>query len=212
MLGWRSHVEALVKFTELDWANWQPRETATLMFIRMDGMVLLIRKLKGMGTGLINAPGGRVDAGETPEEGAIRETQEELCVTPLGVQEAGVLNFRFTNGYSLRCHVFTASSYEGVPSSTAEAIPLWMDERDMPYGQMWADDRLWYPLVLEGRRFNGRFLFEDGIMIGAEMDVEPGQGHMPEGSAKADLKIPTSDPAPDGYEGPAAQTSSNAKE
>ena len=193
-----------MKFTELDWSEWKPKETATLMFVRMDGMVLLIRKLKGMGAGLINAPGGRVDPGETPEQGAIRETQEERRVTPLGVKEAGVLNFRFTNGYSLRCHVFTASAYEGVPSPTPEAIPLWMDERDMPYGQMWADDRLWYPLVLEGRRFDGRFLFDDGVMIGAEMDVEPAAAGGAGGggaSAKPDLKIPTSEPAPDGYEG-----------
>jgi len=163
----------LKKFTEMDWSKWEPRETATLMFIRMDGMVLLIRKLMGMGAGLINAPGGRVDPGETPEEGAIRESQEELLVTPIGVKKAGELAFQFRDGYSLRCHVYTATSYEGVPTQTMEAIPLWVDEREMPYGQMWADDRLWYPLVVEGRTFSGRFLFDEGIMLGSEMDVEP---------------------------------------
>jgi len=162
-----------VKFTAIDWPNWQPRETATLMFVRMDGMVLLIRKLQGLGAGLINAPGGRVDPGETPEQGAIREAQEELRVVPLGVRKAGELAFQFTDGYSLRCHVYAASSYEGVPTETPEAIPLWIDERDMPYGQMWADDRIWYPLLLQGRTFHGRFLFDGGIMLGCEMDVAP---------------------------------------
>lgn len=160
-----------MKFTEMDWTSWTPKETATLMFVRMDGMVLLIRKLKGMGAGLINAPGGRVEPGETPEAGAIREAQEELHVTPVDVRKAGVLSFQFTSGYSLRCHVYTASSYEGIPTETDEAIPLWIDEREMPYGQMWADDRLWYPLVLENRPFSGRFLFDDGIMLGCELDV-----------------------------------------
>ncbi len=162
-----------MKFTEMDWESWTPRETATLMFVRMDGMVLLIRKLMGMGAGLINAPGGRVDPGETPEQGAIREAQEELHVTPVGVQQAGVLAFQFMDGYSLRCYVYTATSYEGVPTETKEAIPLWIDEREMPYGQMWADDRLWYPLVMQGRPFSGRFLFDQGIMLGCELDVEP---------------------------------------
>jgi len=83
-----------VKYTAIDWSKWQPRETATLMFVRMDGMVLLIRKLMGMGAGLINAPGGRVDPGETPEQGAIRESQEELHVTPIGVKKAGELAFQ----------------------------------------------------------------------------------------------------------------------
>jgi 8-oxo-dGTP diphosphatase len=173
VLSSRPESRSIVKFSEIDWSTWVPRETATLMFVRMDGMVLLIRKLMGMGAGLINAPGGRVDPGETPEQGAVREAQEELHVTPIGVKEAGVLAFEFTDGYSLRCHVYTASSYEGVPTQTDEAIPLWIDEREMPYSQMWADDRLWYPLVLQGRKFSGRFLFDESIMLGCELDVEP---------------------------------------
>ena len=163
----------MVRFSDVNWENWQPRETATLMLVRMDGMALLIRKLTGMGTGLINAPGGRVDPGETPEEGAIREIQDELHVTPFGIHKAGELWFEFTNGYSLKCHVFTASSYEGVPTETVEAIPMWVDERDMPYSQMWADDRLWFPMLQQGRYFSGRFLFEDEIMLGCDFAVEP---------------------------------------
>ena len=162
-----------VKYADVNWATWQPQETATLIFVRMDGMVLLIRKLQGMGAGLLNAPGGRVEPGETPLQGAIREAREELCVTPFNPQVAGVLEFEFTDGYSLRCHVFTASSYDGIPTETAEAIPLWIDEREMPYNQMWADDRVWFPLILAERKFRGRFLFEAEQMLGCEMDVEP---------------------------------------
>ncbi len=165
-----------MKYSEIDWATWQPRETATLMFVRMDGMVLLIRKKLGLGAGLINAPGGRVDPGETPAQGAVREAQEELHVTPEGIAKAGELAFQFADGYSLRCHVYTATSYTGVPTETAEAIPLWIDEREMPYGQMWADDRLWYPLLLQGRQFSGRFLFDEGIMLGCEIETEAGPG------------------------------------
>ncbi|HHX97616.1 MAG TPA: 8-oxo-dGTP diphosphatase [Lentisphaerae bacterium] len=168
-----SGVKFFVKYADVNWATWRPRETATLVFVRMDGMVLLIRKLQGMGAGLLNAPGGRVEPGETPLEGAIREAREELHVTPFNPQEAGVLEFEFTDGYSLRCHVFTASSYDGVPVETEEAIPLWIDEREMPYNQMWADDRVWFPLVLAGRKFRGRFLFEGEQMLGCEMDIEP---------------------------------------
>ena len=151
--------------------TWEPTETATLMFVRTGGKVLLIRKLKGMGKGLINGPGGRIEKNETPEQGAVRETQEELHVTPKDIQKAGELWFQFTDEYSLRCHVFTARGYEGTPASTDEAIPLWWEEDDMPYGQMWADDRIWYPLMVEGRNFVGRFLFAGDIMLGCEMDV-----------------------------------------
>ena len=107
-----------MKFSGIDWPNWAPRETATLMFVRMDGMVLLIRKLKGMGAGLINAPGGRVDPGETPEQAAVREAQEELHVTPIGVRKAGELAFQFTDGdqgcmsrEEMLFHVITHGAY-----------------------------------------------------------------------------------------------------
>ena len=193
-----------MKFTDIDWKSWKPVETATLMFVRMDGMVLLIRKLKGMGKGLINGPGGRVDAGEMPAEGVVRETQEELKITPVDVKEAGVLHFQFTSGYSLRCHVFTASGYDGTPSQTPEAIPLWVDEREMPYSQMWADDRIWYPLILQGRYFVGRFLFDSGNLVGCALDIEgvrPLDGRDPDDPY---LTVPeTAEATPDNYEGDA---------
>ena len=46
----------------------------------------------------------------------------------------------------------------------------------MPYSQMWADDRLWYPLVLQGRLFSRRFLFDESIMLGCEIDVDLSSG------------------------------------
>ncbi|RKX74483.1 MAG: NUDIX hydrolase, partial [Spirochaetes bacterium] len=57
-------------------ATWKPVEEAVLCFIRdrKEEKVLLIHKKTGLGAGLINAPGGRIDPGETPEEAAVRET------------------------------------------------------------------------------------------------------------------------------------------
>ena len=68
--------------------------------------------------------------------------------------------------------VFTATAYEGTPTETAEAIPAWIDKDKIPYEKMWADDRLWLPLLLEGRRFTGRFLFDKDAMLGYEVSTE----------------------------------------
>ena len=59
----------------MDWQNWQPRQYANLCFIVKDGRVLLIRKKRGLGAGKINAPGGKLESGETALGAAIRETQ-----------------------------------------------------------------------------------------------------------------------------------------
>ena len=155
-------------------ANWSPRERATLMFVVKDGQVLLILKKRGLGAGKVNGPGGRLDPGETPEQCAIRETQEELCITPTGVTFAGELMFQFTgdnklSGHSIHGYVYRADDYEGTPTETAEATPLWTPVDAIPYEKMWQDDALWMPLMLERRPFVGRFLFDDDRMLWHEV-------------------------------------------
>lgn len=162
-----------IRMAEIDWAHWKPVERATLLFVLRDGKVLLIDKKKGLGAGKINGPGGRVDPGQTPRQAAIREVREELLVTPTGVKEAGELLFQFTNGHSIHGYVFTATGCEGEPQETGEAVPMWIPVDELPYHRMWADDRVWMPLMLAGRKFTGRFLFDDDQMLGCEMVLGP---------------------------------------
>jgi 8-oxo-dGTP diphosphatase len=149
----------------IDWAAWQPTESAVLTFIEEGDNLLLIHKKRGLGAGLFNAPGGRIDPGETPEQAAVRETEEEICVTPSGLNKAGILDFAFTDGYSLRCHVFKTKVYTGTPAETAEAIPSWFNKDHLPYGRMWSDDRVWIPLMLANRPFTAQFIFEKELML-----------------------------------------------
>jgi 8-oxo-dGTP diphosphatase len=157
----------------IDWASWQPVDTAVLTFIRREGQLLLILKKRGLGHGKFNAPGGRLEAGETPEQAAVRETQEEVKLTPLNLCFAGQLDFAFVDGYSLRCHVFTSDACEGTPGETDEAVPFWCDETEIPYGRMWSDDRLWIPLMLQGRRFEAQFIFDSDLMLWHVLRVAP---------------------------------------
>ncbi|HNX36290.1 MAG TPA: 8-oxo-dGTP diphosphatase [Kiritimatiellia bacterium] len=163
----------------IDWTMWRPVDTAVLMFIRRGGQVLLIVKKRGLGHGKINAPGGRLEPGETLEQAAVRETQEEVGLTPFNPRGAGRLDFAFTDGYSLRCHVFTADAYAGILTETDEADPFWCDEADIPYERMWADDRLWIPLMLEGRRFDAQFVFDGDRMLWHTFQAEQNPSRTP---------------------------------
>ncbi len=147
------------------WIDWIPRERANLCFIVKDGRILLIRKKRGLGAGKINGPGGKIEPGETALEAAVRETQEEIGVTPLRVEERGVLHFQFTDGYSLHCVVFMAEDLAGEPIETDEAAPMWVRLEEIPYGEMWADDRHWLPLALAGKCFDAWFEFDGDRMI-----------------------------------------------
>jgi len=160
------------RLEEIDWSSWKPVDKATLLFVLRDSEVLLIRKRRGLGAGKINAPGGRLDDGESPRAGAIREVQEEVCVTPLDPDHCGELLFQFVDGYSIHVWVFLAADHQGEACTTDEAIPLWTPLDEIPYDEMWADDREWVPLMLAGKRFFGRFIFDGDRMLDHEVEVE----------------------------------------
>ena len=157
------------RVAEVDWERWQPQQRATLLFVVRDGRILLIDKKRGLGAGKVNGPGGRLEGEETPLQAAIRETREELRVTPLGVRACGELRFQFVDGLSIHGFVFTAADCDGEPQETDEARPFWAPLDAIPFDRMWADDRLWFPLMLAGSSFDGRFLFDGDEMLGWEL-------------------------------------------
>ncbi len=159
--------------TAIDWATWQADDLATLCFVFEGDQVLLIRKKRGLGAGKINAPGGRIDPGETPLQCAIRETQEELHVTPMEPRLCGEHRFQFVDGYSLHVWVYAARSHEGTATETDEAIPLWSSVDAIPYEEMWADDVLWIPHMLADRRFDGRWIFDGDAIVDHVLEVHP---------------------------------------
>ncbi len=133
---------------------------ATILFIIHDGNVLLIEKKRGLGAGKINGPGGKIDPGETPMAAAIRETQEELLVTPLAPRKLGELQFSMSDCPDIHCHVYRADAFSGTPTETDEAVPVWTPLEEIPYHRMWEDDQYWLPLLLNNQNFLGRFIFE----------------------------------------------------
>ncbi|MGI8889485.1 MAG: 8-oxo-dGTP diphosphatase [Chthoniobacterales bacterium] len=161
-----------------NWATWQPRVRANLCFIVRDREILLIRKKRGFGAGKINGPGGKVDPGETPLESALRETYEELGIQPLEAEQRGELYFKFRDGYSLHCAVFLAHHFHGEPRETDEAVPLWTPLDQIPYDDMWADDRHWLPLLLGGAHFRGYFEFDGERLLHREIMVKENQAYV----------------------------------
>ena len=149
----------------IDWAQWKPTEYANLCFVIRDGRILLIRKKRGLGAGKINGPGGRLEVGETALAAGIRETREEIGVTPTGMEQVGELFFQFLDGYKLHVAVFAASGSEGELIETDEATPLWTDVDKIPYDEMWQDDPYWLPLAVERQRFRGFFVFDGDRLL-----------------------------------------------
>jgi 8-oxo-dGTP diphosphatase len=146
-------------------------ERAVLVFLLRGSEVLLIHKLRGLGMGKINAPGGRLEAGESWLEAGARELQEETLMSFTTAQEVAALDFVFTNGYHLDVRAFVASGAQGTPHPTEEADPFWCRLDAIPWNRMWKDDALWLPHALGGLYVRASFLFEDDAMLSAKCRV-----------------------------------------
>jgi 8-oxo-dGTP diphosphatase len=156
---------------DIDWPNWQAKDPATLVFVIRDGRILLIRKKRGLGRGKVNGPGGKLDPGENAEQCATRECHEELGIRVRDLECMGEHKFQFVDGYSIHCWVFRTFEFEGKAVETSEAVPLWTSLDDIPYDEMWEDDRIWLPLVIEGRSFSARWVFDSDRMLDHEINI-----------------------------------------
>ncbi|MFH1420379.1 MAG: 8-oxo-dGTP diphosphatase [Candidatus Aenigmatarchaeota archaeon] len=132
---------------------------ATLCYVVKDGKVLLIKKKRGIGAGKFNGPGGRIEEGEDVISSAVREVKEELGITPMNVELIGLNKFTINRSPFMDVYVLKASDFIGEPRETDEAIPHWFDVSALPFDNMWKDDPFWMPLMLEGKRFMGKFDF-----------------------------------------------------
>lgn len=159
-------------FDAIDWSAWRPDLHATLLFVVREGRILLIEKKRGLGAGKLNGAGGKLDPGETPLEAAVREFEEELGARPLDPVHVGQVAFAVTEGEGIQIHVFRSEEMEGVPVETDEAVPFWAPLDDVPYDRMWEDDRYWLPLVIEGRTFDVKTLFDGDRMLGYHLEAD----------------------------------------
>lgn len=139
-------------------------QIATWCFLlKGENEVLLAMKKRGFGEGFWNASGGKVKLDENPDEAAVREAMEELKVGVSELTQVANIEFYFLNKpeWGQRVIGFTTRKWEGEPEETEEMAPRWFKYEEIPYDQMWADERIWLPMVLEGKKIEGEFLFGD---------------------------------------------------
>ena len=150
-------------------------KTVTLLFLRRNDEVLLAMKKRGFGTGKWNGVGGKVEEHEHVRAAIIRECQEEITVTPHKPVLMGRLHF-----YDLRdpdfyhdCHIFVADKWEGEPAETEEMRPRWFHRDGIPYNNMWADDIIWLPHLLNDKTFEGSVTLDGDDIHHHDITIKP---------------------------------------
>lgn len=135
----------------------------TLLILRKDNKILLARKKRGFGFGKWNGVGGKVEEKETPEEAMIRETQEEISVTPIEYEKIGIIRFVEYVKEELTTndmHLYIATKWQGVPKESEEMQPKWFSINNLPWEEMFSDDKYWLPLVLKGKKLDAFFEYD----------------------------------------------------
>ncbi|MCK9393709.1 MAG: 8-oxo-dGTP diphosphatase [Candidatus Paceibacterota bacterium] len=138
------------------------RKVFTLCFIKKNNKILLGMKKRGFGEGKWNGFGGKVEDGESIEDGAKREFEEECGLRVSQLKEVGIINFNFLDsGQELEVHIFVVENYSGKVIETEEMFPKWFDFNDIPFDNMWLDDPFWLPMFLDDKHFKGVFVFKN---------------------------------------------------
>ena len=150
-------------YENIDWDSWEPQEKGVVVYIsdKKNKKLLLMNKKTGLGKGKVNAPGGRLEKGESFRDAVIRECQEEVFITPINPEKRAELYFQFTSGYALYGEAFFTDSWEGEAKESSEADPFWCDMDKIPWDSMWEDDRHWLTSALNGKKIRGYFVFDD---------------------------------------------------
>lgn len=138
------------------------KQHCSLLFLRREGEILLAMKKRGFGKGKWNGAGGKVEPGETTLQAAIRETEEEIGVTPREPRKVAEIDFYITTepDFNNYAHVYVADAWDGVPHETEEMRPQWFVLDAIPYPEMWGDDIAWLPEVLAGKRFKASYTLD----------------------------------------------------
>lgn len=56
--------------------------------------------------------------------------------------------------------VFLCDNWKGIPKESEEMAPKWYKKDKLPFANMWPDDPLWLPKVLNGEKLHAEFAFD----------------------------------------------------
>ncbi len=137
---------------------------ATLVEIIKGDKILLKRATRGISKGKWNGLGGKIEAGETPEQSATREVFEESGLKVKNLFHHGVIGFHNVgkDKTELYGHIFSTRDFSGQMREKGDdgGELKWFPINAIPLGEMWEDDKYWFPHMLEMKKFDADFYFE----------------------------------------------------
>lgn len=139
----------------------------TLAYIVEDGRVLMLHRNKRRGDvhwGKYVGAGGKLEKGENPHQGMLREVEEETGLQVLKDTLVGTLFFpNFDGENDIFSYVYRIEETRGTPRENHEGELVWIKLEDVCKLPLWEGDRIFLPWIFEkGPFFEGIFNYEKG--------------------------------------------------
>ncbi len=138
---------------------------ATLCYVRQKDRTLMLyrnRKPNDTHRGKWNGLGGKLEAGETPEDCVIREVKEESGLDVASMKLKGVITFPMFDGIDdWYVFVYLIGEFSGELIDSPEGELAWIENDHLLELNLWEGDQFFLPWLDQDRFFSARFVYHN---------------------------------------------------
>jgi len=178
---------------------------ATLCYVQKPGQTLMLHRVKkknDMHQGKWNGLGGKLEAGESPEECAVREVWEESGLTCRTPRLRGFITFpAFDEIDDWYTFLYTLDDFEGALIDSPEGNLAWIENERLLELNLWPGDRIFLPWVFQDRLFSAKFVYDKGEFVSYEVTFYGADGGISYEAATHQKELPGFG-KPDNFAGP----------
>lgn len=141
---------------------------SVLCYLERDGQYLMLyrnKKKNDINAGKWIGVGGKLEAGESPEEALLREVKEETGLTLTNYRRRGLVTFS-ADGYTEYMHLYTADTWSGTLTDCDEGELRWIPKTDVPNLPLWEGDMHFLKLLTaDGPYFSMKLRYENDQLV-----------------------------------------------
>lgn len=141
---------------------------ATLCYVidKYNNSTLMIHRIKKENDyheGKWNGLGGKFEAGESPEECAVREIKEESGLIVKSLRLCGFITFPNFDGIEdWYVFIFTVNDFEGTLIDSTEGKLEWIANNKVTELNLWEGDKIFLEWLYHDNFFSAKFNYENG--------------------------------------------------
>lgn len=141
---------------------------ATLCYVinRKDETTLMIHRTKKKNDyheGKWNGLGGKFEAGESPEDCAVREIKEESGLDVTSPRMHGFITFPNFDGIDdWYVFIFTAEEFKGQLIDSPEGRLEWVPNENVTKLNLWEGDKIFLEWLYQDKFFSAKFNYDGG--------------------------------------------------